>query len=97
MGMTPDRIDPALVEKAVEVFWEIYDAPHRDDDAMEAAICVVFDKLRLKEEFSVVHEDGRRQETNKNSALTLTFHPSGRRMESRLRSDWRPVEQGDAK
>jgi hypothetical protein len=81
------RIDPVLVEKAVEAFEKAPEYPGEGPDttdrvAMEAAIGVVFDELRLKEERRKVIRQEYTQEGES---------------ESRYVSHWRPVEQGDAK
>jgi hypothetical protein len=95
--VSDERIDPKVIEAAARRYDEVsaqnLDKPNAHRRAIGAAIRAADQERGLKEEFSVVHEDSRRQETNKESALALTFHPSGRRIESRYTSDWRPVER----
>lgn len=63
--------------------------------AWRAAAQAAFDKLGLREEWSVWDEHRQeRKVTNHESALAMTFTPgTGRRIESCLASDWRPVDE----
>lgn len=88
--MIEQRIDPVLVEK-VEARWDLMRAAasspehgheYSPDVWAEAAIRCVFDELELKEEHSSTWRRNR---------------DGSRQVRARLVSDWRLVEQGDAK
>lgn len=78
--MPEQRIDPGFVEKAVLALVEVYGSGRSELDtpAVEAALRVVFDELRLKEERRKVIRQEYTQEGES---------------ESRYVSHWRPVEQ----
>lgn len=89
--MSAQRIDPVLVEKAVEAFEKAPEYPGEGPDttdrgAMEAAIRRVLNELGLKEETR-----GRRYRI-----VEGELGPEQFEFEHRFTSEWRPVEQGDA-
>lgn len=89
------RIDPVLVEKALQAFFSAYSSTFEEGerDGMEAAIRVVFDELGLVEEYRRV---GARAPGSR-LAMAYLHCRAEHAEESRLISAWRSVEQGDAK